>query len=425
MNQPGTAGGAPDFQCPVVHGRPFDPLEPEQVADPFPWLAVAQAETPIFYMDKYDLWCVSRYEDVLTVLKDTATFSSASVIRVLLEPEVARAHPEGHPLDNALVNMDPPTHTRLRRLAQKAFTPKMIAAREPEIRQLCNDLIDTFVEDGRCDLIGQFSEKLPIRAVTQIVGAPLAKASDFQNWQEEGARMSTNAPPLDAALHRELSERAVSFAGWLAGFIEERRREPRDDLTSAMVHAELEDGTAALTTNEVIGLIANILAAGTGTTANFIPLLFRDITRETEQWAAVKADPSIIPKAVEEALRLHNPVRGVRRVVTRDTVLGSVPLRAGSQLYVHYGAPQRDPAIFKDPDAYDLFRDDLNKHFAFGRWAHICLGAPLARLESKVALECLIERLPNVRTVAGQQEHWSPSLLIPNLQEMWIEWEPV
>jgi len=122
---------------------------------------------------------------------------------------------------------------------------------------------------------------------------------------------------------------------------------------------------------------------------------------------------------------LHNPVRGVQRVVTRDTELGGISLAAGTKLYVHYGAAQRDPEVFENADEFDLFREDLNKHFAFGRWAHICLGAPLARLESRVAIEALIDRLPGLRLVPEQEERWSPSLLIPDLAEMLIEWDPL
>lgn len=418
-----TARFAEAPRCPLVGGQRFDPLDPEQAGDPFPWLLTAQQEAPVFYLDELDIWCVTRYEDVLEVIKDTDTYSSANNVQVVLAPEVAAEHPEGHPLSAGMVNLDPPVHTRLRRLSQKAFTPKMIAAREPEIRAICDELVDAFVADGCCDLVAQFSTKLPILAVTKIVGAPAEKADEFNAWHEEGARMTENAPPLDPAERLRLSERAVAFSKWFTEFIEERRARPQADLTSALLHAELDDGTPALSTNEVIAVIANILAAGTGTTANFLPILVRDVLRDERLCAELQRDRSLIVPAVEEALRLDTPVRGVRRLVTRDTELGGVAIPEGASVYIHYGASQRDPSVFENPQDFDLHRANLNQHYAFGRWTHICLGAPLVRLEARITLECLFDRLPGVRLRPGQEIRWQPNLISPVVDHMYCEWD--
>jgi cytochrome P450 len=416
---PGTAMSA----CPVVYGKPFDPLDPEQVVDPFPWLSQAQREAPVFYVEDFDFWCVTRYDDVLEVLKDPSTYSSEGVVRVEYSPEVSAEHPEGHPISNGMLNIDPPRHTRLRQLALKAFTPRMIASREDDIRGICNSLIDEFVADGHCDIVTQFSRHLPIRVIAMIIGVPPERIHDLDQWHEDSTRMSNNSPGLSPEEHRRLSESAVRFGAWFTEFVDERRANPQNDLATALVAAKLEDGTAELTTAEIIGQIGIILSAGTGTTVNFIPILIRDLLRNPEQWKAVKADRSLIPRAVEEALRLHTPIRGLCRRVTSDTLLGGVQLVAGSRVYIHYGSAQRDARVFTEPETFDIFRNDVDKHFAFGRGTHFCLGAPLARLETRVVLDCIIDRLPNVRLAPGREEHWRPSILLPRLDAMQLEWD--
>jgi cytochrome P450 len=410
-------------RCPLVHGRPFDPLDREQGGNPYPWLHAAQAEAPVFYMPELDLWCVTRYDDVLDVLRDTKTFSSRNVIRITqLAPEVADAFPDGYPNNKGLACLDPPEHDRLRKFAQKTFTPRMIAERATEVRDLCDVLVDAFVDDGSCDFVAQFANHLPIQAITRIVGAPDDRTQGFVTFAEDTMAMSASAPPLDRQERLDRSLRSVAFTDWLRGFIDERRAAPRDDLASALIHAQTDDGDPALSTAEVMSLIASILNAGTATTANFLPLMVREFLRHRGQWEAVKEERTLVPNVVEEALRLVTPVRGVRRTATREATVGDVTIPEGADLYVHYGAPQRDPAVFRDPDSFDIRREDLKKHFAFGRWTHMCLGAPLARLEGRVTLECLIERIPDVRLVEPQRERWTPNLLTPGFGSLLLEW---
>lgn len=413
----------PALRCPVVHGRVFDPLDEEQAGDPYPWLHAAQAEVPVFYMPDRNLWCVTRHEDVLQVLRDTATFSSRNVIRVAqLAPEVADSFPDGYPNEKSLVCLDPPEHDRLRKFAQRAFTPKMIDARAGEVRELCDRLVDAFVNDGRCDFVEQFASRLPTQAVTRVVGAPDERTKDFVTYEEDTMAMISGAPTLSREERLERSLRSVAFTDWLRGFIAERRERPRDDLASALIHAQDDDGDPALSTAEVMSLIASILNAGTATTANFLPTMVRELLRHPDQWAAVKEDRALIPEVVEEALRLMTPVRGVTRLVTREATVGGVTIPEGAELYVHYGVAQRDPEVFRDPDSFDITREDLGKHFAFGRWTHMCLGAPLARLEGRMTLECLMDRIPDVRLVEPQPERWAPNMLAPDLLSLLLEW---
>ncbi|MFI5613391.1 cytochrome P450 [Amycolatopsis sp. NPDC051903] len=410
--------------CPVVHGKTFDPLDAEQSANPFPWLHAAQEQRPVFYLPGHDMWCVTRYDDVVAVLRDAATYSSRKVIRLAqLGPELADAFPDGPP-DEVLVSLDPPAHTRLRTLAQKAFTPKLINAREDEIRALCHALIDEVAGAGRCDLVADFADRLPVQVITRLVGAPLEKAPAFHQWGVDRVLLQRGAPHLDDAERAALGARVVEMSSWLREFVEERRARPRDDLASALVHATSDNGHPALSTAETVTMIGTVLSAGSTTTAHFIPLMVRDLVRHPEQWQQVLADRSLVKRTVEETLRHVTSVHGVTRTTTKPVRLGGIDLPAGADLYVHYAAAQRDPRVFEQPDELDIHRAGVNRHFAFGRGIHTCLGAPLARLEAKVALETLIERLPGLRLAADRPpERWLPNLLTPGLERLDLEWE--
>jgi cytochrome P450 len=408
---------------PAVDGRPFDPLDPDQARDPYPWLHLAQRDLPVFHLPDQDMWCVTRYADVIEVLRDPATYSSRNVIRFAqLGPELEGAFPDGPP-DRVLVSLDPPVHTRLRALAQKAFTPKLINDREAEIRGLCDRLVDAFAADGRCDLVADFAEHLPVQVITRLVGAPLERARDFYRWGIDRVLLLQGAPHLDDEQRRLLGARLITMSAWLREFVERRRSEPSDDLTSALVHATSDDGGPALSTSETVAMIGTILSAGSSTTAHFIPMMVRNLLLHPDQWEQVVADPAVRRRAVEESLRHVTSVHGVPRTTTRPVTLGGVDLPAGADLYVHLAAAQRDPAMFDDPDRLDIRRANVQRQFAFGRGIHTCLGAPLARLEARVALDTLIERLPGLRLATDGRDQWIPHMLTPGLERLDLRWD--
>jgi cytochrome P450 len=394
--------------CPVVGGQPFDPLDPQQAGDPYRWLAKAQRDTPVFHMPEYDLWCVTRYEDILDVLRDTETYSSRNVVPL----------PPGSP--PSLVTADPPVHTRLRKLAQKGFSPRLIAERAPEVRALCDQLVDAFVQDGRCDFVKQYAEWLPAQSITLVVGASLDRADDFRQWAHD--RIALLAPHISDEEREATHSRMRSFAEWLRQFVEDRRSSPQDDVTSGLVHATTDDGQPALSTDEVVGLIGTILSAGSSTTAHLLPVVVRELLRHPDQWEQLRSDRSLTEVAVEEGLRFITSVRGVVRTTIREVEIAGVTIPENTNIYLHFGAAQRDPSVFPDPDVFDIHRDNLRRHFAFGKWNHICLGAPLARLETRVTIECLLDGLPGLRLV-DQLEEWEPSLLAPGLRSLLLEWD--
>jgi cytochrome P450 len=395
-------------RCPVIHGQPFNPLDPTQAGDPYPWLSRAQREAPVFYMPAYDMWCVTRYEDILEVLRDPGTYSSRNVIPL----------PPGSP--PSLVTADPPVHTRLRKLAQKGFSPRLIAQREPEVRALCDQLVDAFVEDGRCDFVSQYAELLPAMSITLVVGASQDRAQDFRQWAHD--RIALLAPGTPQEELEAARTRMRSLTAWLHEFVEERRESPQDDVTSGLVHATTDDGQPALTTDEVIGLIGTILSAGSSTTAHLLPVVVRELLRHPEQWEEIRNDRSLAAVAVEEGLRAKTSVRGIMRATNREVEIAGVRIPEDANLYLHFGVAQRDPEIFTNPDAFDIHRENLRQHFAFGKWTHFCLGAPLARLETRLTIECLADRTPQVRLTADPDDEWEPSLLTPGLRSLILEW---
>jgi cytochrome P450 len=410
-------------RCPVVHGVPFDPIKLEQVLNPHPWMAIARREAPVFFMPEYDAWCVTRYDDVLAVLKDTESFSSKRVVEPRHLPGLAESRPDGHPMAAGLVNTEPPEHTHLRKLAQKAFTPKMVASYEPATRQMAHDIIDTFIDDGHADLIQVFSRDLTGQAITAVIGAPPDKAKDFEAWSDNNLTSLVDSPPLSDEREKEMIKEVVTFNAWLLEFIEDRRANPREDYASLLVHAESDDGSPALTTFEVVRILTNVISAGLDTTSSLIGLSLYNLLRPHERWERLLEDPTLVPTAVEETLRYDDPIHGIRRDVLADSEIGGVPIPARSVLYLSYASAQRDETVFERPDEFDLDRDDVDKHFAFGRWKHFCLGAPLARMETKVALEVLLERIPSLRLAPGAELEVLESRMGAFLTGLRFDWD--
>jgi cytochrome P450 len=413
-------------RCPFAHGRRFAPSSLEAARDPHPWLRAARAQTPVFYDETHDVWFVTRYEDLLDVLRQPTVFSNAGANKFKpLTPALRRAYPHGHPGQHSMLKKDPPEHTRIRKLAQKAFTPKIVNQMEPRIRQRSEALIDAFLADGRCDYAKQFARDLPVQVVADITGAPLDLAEDFAMWGQDYFALVEGAPPLTPEREQEMVERGVRMLAWMTDFVEERRAHPQADLTSALIHATSDNGEPALSTEEVIGVLNSNLTAGIETTTIFLPLLLRELLAREDLWEQIKRDRSLLPNAVEEGLRYFAPARTNMRDVTEEAVIGGVAIPAGAKLVIAIASADRDEHVFADPDRFDIRRPNANKHLSFGRWTHMCIGAPLARLETRVAIETLADKIPDVRLVPDQEEVWIAHMIVPRFMSLLLEWEPL
>lgn len=412
--------------CPVFPS--FRPLDPEQVIDPYPQLAVARREEPVFYMPDYDVWVVTRYEDIEEVLRDTDTFSSADFVDFPpFPPEVANQLVDGHPLENTLVSTDPPAHTRIRKRAQKAFTPRQAEARAPAVRELAHDLVDGFAATGSTDLGRSYCTQIPIRVVGPILGVSMEEAAQLYQWATEALILVGNARQMDETQLLDYGRGQVEFDRFIRDLVRDRRANPRseDDLVTSLIEAEGEDGEPALAESEIVGIVAAALAAGSDTSAATMANCVFSLLEERSRWEEILAEPGLIPGAIEETVRAKGAARTIPRTATRDCELAGVKIPKGAEVLVHLGSGSHDERRFEDGESFDLHRANAKQHLGFGKWMHFCIGAPLARMELRVAIEVLAERLPDLRPSPGAAIEYFPSLqVLPVVSGPQVEWSP-
>jgi len=359
----------------------FDNSIAGDVRDPYPELADLRESTPVLKVggdgEAPSMFVVSRYDDVARVLLDGETFSS-SMLAEVMGPAMG---------EHIILGMDEPEHRRHRALVGTAFRQKMLVRWESElVRRVVDELIDTFVDAGRAELVRQFTFQFPAQVIGGVLGLPREDFPQFQVWAS--AIISVNS-----AWERGIAA-SVALKEYLAAVLEERRAHPRDDLVSDLAVDEL-DGER-LDDEEIFSFLRLLLPAGVETTfrssGNFIYALLT----HPEQLDALRRDRSLMPQAIEEALRWEPPLLITSRVVTRDTEVRSTPIPAGANVTVMLGAANRDPDRYRHPDSFDIFREPT-QHISFGHGPHMCLGMHLARMETRVAINALLDRLPNLR----------------------------
>jgi cytochrome P450 len=367
--------------CPVWD---YDPMAADHLQDPWPRLARAREEQPVFYMPDVDMWCVTRRDDIRTMLRDMETFSSASAIHMVNPVPEEITIPPGCPypeLEN-VAQFDPPEHTRLRKLMQPAFTPKRVGHRTDEIVALADGLIDEFIADGHVDLIPAYSNPIPIRVMAMILGFPPETAAKFRYWTDSFFDL-LGVPGLSHERVVEIWRGLLESDEYTRELIELRRKQPTDDLVSDLLTSVTDDGSPALNDNEIVANIHAFVVAGTDTTAILLGQIVYHLLEDHSRWEEVCADPELIFNAVEETLRFRGPIRGLNRMTTRDCELGGVRIPKGSRLYWMPSSAKLDERYCDEPDRFDLHRPRITDHLAFGAWTHFCIGAPLARLEAR------------------------------------------
>lgn len=401
----------------------FNPYHPDQCHDPYPMYAQMREQTPIFFSAVLNMWVVTRHADITEIVQDTTHFSNRRTINPIsqMPPEVVAILAAGFPQSRTgLVDSDPPAHTRIRRLVNKAFTPQRIAAMEPRIREWANVLVDTFVKKGTADLVKQFAYPLPRIVIADVVGVPRPDSAIFGQWADDWTTMLfTLGLPLEQQIKGAHS--AVALQKYANAMIQQRIKEPQDDLLTDMAHATLEDGTA-LTPGELVGLVNSFLIAGHLTTSDLLGNALCWLLSQPGHWQALVRDPQIAPKLVEEVLRRDSSVPGMMRVATQDVTFKDIKISQGDRLFLAYSSANHDKSIFAHPEEFDVKRENISQHLAFGQGVHYCVGAPLARLEGRIALEVLSQRLPNLRFQPDFAITYSPSLLFrgpDSLQLMW------
>jgi cytochrome P450 len=342
--------------------------------NPFPWYAQMRAHAPVLLDPERQLWNVFRYAEVQRVLSEYAVFSSRF-------GEVTGA--DASALSNSLVATDPPRHRQLRALVSQAFTPRGVDDLAPRIEQITNELLDAVQDRGRMDFVHDFTYPLPVIVIAEMLGVPASDRDQFKAWSDA----ITSATPEGAAAQQAMT-------GYFVSLIEERRRAPRKDLVSALMAAQI-DGEH-LSMPELLGFCVLLLVAGNETTTNLIGNALLCLDEWPDVCSELRADVALLPGFIEEVLRYRSPVQSMFRVVAQRTEVGDQVLEPDQSVLAWIGSANRDAAAFEDPDRFDPRRVQ-NKHLAFGRGIHFCLGAPLARLEAQIALRAVLTRFPTIR----------------------------
>ena len=369
-------------------GVVYNPISPEMAQDPYPAYAKLRERSPVHRSRLLNAWVFSRYADVDTVLRNHRQFSSDPAKRNLSRRQQAIVP---HRDDYTMLLLDPPDHTRLRALVNKAFTRRAVNALEPHIRSLVNSLLDN-VDPAGFDLMEALANPLPVVVIAEMLGVRPEDRDRFRVWSNQRARLlEPTISPRERAVAAEAGE---ALSAYFRPIIEARRAEPQGDIVSALVQAE-EEGDV-LTAREVLNMLRLLLVAGNETTTNLIGNGMLALLRNPDQLERLREDPSLIPSAVEELLRFDSPVQTDFRGALEDCEVNGAPVRRRDNIVLLIGAANRDAAAFGNPDRLDVGRSE-GSHISFGRGIHHCIGAPLARLEGRIVLETLLERFASMR----------------------------
>jgi cytochrome P450 family 142 subfamily A polypeptide 1 len=374
---------------------------------PFDDWAWMREHAPAYWDAKNEVWALTRYADVLAVEKDATTFSSYRAPR-----------PHGFHLP-MMISMDGSEHARRRKLVSRGFTPRRVRDHEPTIRRICTEIIDRVAPKGQCDFVWDIAAPLPLLLIADMLGFPPEAYDDLLRWSDDLIRATTADPPPDIA--QAGADAMLAFREFELGVIADRRsKPPQDDLVSILCYAEI-DGER-LDDESITQESLLILIGGDETSRHVMTDGMLTLLAHPDQAAILRDDPSTMEMGVEELLRWVSPIKNMSRTVTREVGLHGQTLHEGDQLILMYPAANRDPAVFDDPDRFDVRRDP-NPHLAFGFGPHFCMGASLARLELKVMFSELLRRLPDLH-LAGDPLPRRPSNFISGPEAMPVAFTP-
>ena len=405
-------------KCPVSHN--FDPLD---LTDPFPALARARAEEPIFYNADIDYWIVSRYEDVKAIFRDHETFTAANTITPI-EPfsaEVQQMLTDGNytPVP-VLSNNVPPDHTRIRKLVNKLFLPRRMRHFEPAIRQLARDRIAALPKQDSIDIVAELTYDFPAHVLFHVLGVPDEDVPQVKAWSDNRIELYYGRPSPEEQIER--TKGLVPFWHYVVSLVKRKIENPTDDLTCDLIRMRNGDDSI-LTVNEIASCMITLLVAGhETTTAQLTNGLLHWLT-DRDQWELLCEQPKLIPKAVEEMMRFDPSVCTWRRFVDCDTVINGVEIPKGANLLLMLNAANRDENLFPEPDKIDVTRPNVKDHLALGYGIHYCVGAPLARLEMKVLFEEMTQLMPSLHLVPNQTLAYTRNISFRGPLSLEVAWE--
>lgn len=390
---------------PTTEAR-FNPFDPAVMADPYPYYRRMREEDPVHWNDTVRAWFLTRHGDVVDLLRDDR-FSADRTRSERFRPPPPHRRREGR----SMLVLDPPDHTRLRNLVNKAFTPRTVERLRPRVEAIAAEILDHIDSADGFDLVRDFAYPLPVIVIAEMLGVPATDRAAFQQWS---AVLVRGLDPLVSEEEQEVVfDARDALLDYLRGVLMQRRREPQDDLLTSLIAAE-ENGDI-FSEGELLAMCNLLLVAGHETTVNLLGNGALALLENPDQLERLRRDPDLIGTAVDELLRYTSPVQWTGRVAAAEIELGGRTIQPPQSVIGILGAANRDPEVFIDPDRLDLGRHP-NPHVAFGRGIHFCLGAPLAHLEAEVAMPMLLERFPRLR-VAGEPEQ-RPTWVLRGLRRL-------
>ena len=396
----------------------FDARDAAVIADPYPALRRLREQDPVHWSDRLGGWMLTRYDDIRRSLRDPRLSSDRMRPFFSHMPEAAQAELQylGEHMALWAVFNDPPDHTRLRGLMNKGFTSSAVAALRPRIAEIVNDLIDSLLETGEADFIHRFAYPLPACVIAAMLGVPREDVDLLKRWSDDlGSFVLTSRLSPDKYTRADAAIREMN--AYFGDLLEARRKNPGEDVASAMLAAE-ERGDF-LNRDELVAACVLLLFAGHETTTHLLGNGLLALLRNPGQMQALRGNDALAVGAVEEMLRWDGPSLAQVRVTADDYELGGKTMKKGDRVFQMLAAANRDPAVFADPDSFDIARPD-NRHLTFGFGIHFCLGAPLARLEGQIAFPILLRRLEDVALAAPPD--WSDSIVVRGLNSLQISY---
>tara|TARA_Y100000385_G_C13025790_1_gene608328 strand:- start:208 stop:1353 length:1146 start_codon:yes stop_codon:yes gene_type:complete len=372
----------------------------ERLIDPYPDYKNWRENNPIWWAEDVNAWVISRYKDVHLVLKDPKLFSSAAMGE------------RDHEISLPLLTDDPPRHSKLRAIMNKAFTSRAIKLMENEVRSMSNDLLNKLDISKPVDIAHEFTIPLPISVISQLMGIPFERKDDFKRWSD--ALTGTGS---ETEIEKRMPE-IINMRNYFLSLIPLRKENPGDDLISKVVNAEVDGET--LDDNTIAGFNMLLLIAGNETTTNLLSNMLNHISYNPNIWKELRKDKSLVDAAIEETLRFDSPVHWVSRRATEDTELSGQIIKKGENVFAIMGSANRDSNHYENPEEFRLDRKQNKDHHTFGHGIHFCMGAPLARLEGKYALEGLLNRFEEVTPLKDAKNQRTSSSMLKGYHHLWL-----
>ena len=412
--------------------------EQDAIGCPYPIFSALRDESPIHFSDKLGTWVCTKYEDIMEILHDTDRFSSlmptgprdgrsgfaTAMEELAADPSMAEYFQTF--LANAanaavLLNADPPEHRRQRKAVNRAFRPTRLRGMEPMIEEVTSELIQKIVDKGESEFVSEFAVGLPMTIIAVALGVETDDLATFKRWSDDLVMPVGNPDPTTEKV-RDYLISLSEFNEFFGNLLQLRRQEAQEDIISDVANAEVND--EMLNEAEMLSMLQQFLVAGNETTTKLLTNLMHHLAVEDGLEEQLRNDPSLIDNFIEEGLRFEAPVGGLFRMAKEDTTVGNTQLSEGDHIWLIFAAANRDPQMFSEPDTFSVDRENARDHLAFGHGEHFCIGAMLARLEARIAIEQILERMENIRLVDGKNSfEYEDTFVLRGLKELHIAFD--